>query len=79
MNAKHRNESHRQLFRAGDLSPILWADEQLSRGIAEIKEASRQKFFPEAVAECPCHCGLRNAVCDAQLERVRLANEELPF
>ena len=52
---------------------------------AEIKAAlEKQKRGPFAsfrdmvYTECPCGCGFKG-VCDAQRERVRIADNELPF
>jgi len=85
MNAHTRNNSHRLLFHNGGSLLALWAQGEMSRQFSEMRqdeEASRKAFQALAhntVSECPCGCGLKNDICNEQAERVRQANEELPF
>ena len=85
MNAKTRNESYRLLFLNGGALSMLWARAEMNRKFDEMRkdEAASRKAWQAAarntVAECPCGCGLKDGICDAQADRVRLANDELPF
>ena len=58
---------------------------QPSIALAEMRQEeaeTRAKWREVALmtySECPCGCGLKNDVCDAQAERIRIENEKLQF
>jgi hypothetical protein len=77
VNAKNRNASERALFLSGgSLGLLLYGISEMNRQTDELKT---ERLQASTVSECPCGCGLQNKVCDEQLERVRLADDELPF
>ena len=78
MNAKQINRSHRLLYIDGDLSLLLYGTNELNCQMAEDKQENLAKLFG-IVEECPCGCGLKNAVCNTQYEKVKVANDEIPF
>ena len=83
MNAKQRNQSERKLFIGGGrLDVLLWGYSEPNRQFAEARKEARGRYLgrhPELIAECPCGCGLKDAVCDAQISKVNAAEEEIPF
>jgi hypothetical protein len=80
MNAKQRNESYTLLFNNG-LDVLLWGYQEMERQIDEFNEERRRPIrkILDVVSECSCGCGLKNAVCDACLDAIRMKNEKLPF
>lgn len=81
MNAKHINAAYRSLYMNGGRLLALFAEteRQFTEARAEQEELKKWKSLARPVAECPCGCGLKNDICDAQAERVKMANEDLPF
>lgn len=82
MNAKVKNASERGLFiNGGRLDILIWGyqelDRQIGEAIVERRQTTRMQF--DVVDECPCGCGLKNDICDAHLDAVAQANDELPF
>lgn len=81
MNAKAKNASERKLFMGGRLDILLWGyqelDSQIDEAITERRQAIKIQF--KIVDECPCGCGLKNDICNAHLDAIAKANNDLPF
>jgi hypothetical protein len=78
MNASKINTSYTRLYNDG-LGILLWGYTEMNRQIDELiaeRRASLREQFP--LEPCVCGCGEMGA-CDAQLDRVALENDELPF
>lgn len=82
MNAIHKNTSERSLFlNGGRLDILMWGYREMVRQIDEAiseRRRSMRELFP-LVDECPCGCGLQNDICNAHLDAVAAANDEIPF
>lgn len=85
MNAKTRNKSNRLLFLDGGSLLAVLEGSEMKRQFDEARrdEAARRRAWQElarmaGVVTCPCGCGAEG-LCDEQAERVRVANQELPF
>lgn len=83
MNAKRHNASIRKLFFGGDPLAAMLADGMRQLDEAVTEERQRREALRTTLrttyAECPCGCGLQGDVCEAQLLRIQILDEELPF
>jgi len=61
-----------------NITILVWASQELNRQMDELKREDKASLF-DPVEECPCGCGLKDDVCDAQLARVKAKNDALPF
>lgn len=82
MNAKAYNQSMTRLFFGGD--PLAQAMRDGLRQIEELVQETRAQRIAQMPewysheSSCPCGCG-QIGLCDAQLARVKRADDDLPF